>query len=73
VPGATGANSTACFRLGVGPFQNGVIAEGLELIPDQGQAAPLHGVIAPVQVVSLDQYQTDLANTRADWRIDEKP
>jgi hypothetical protein len=71
VPGATGANSTSCFTMGMGPFQNGVIANGLELIPDQGQAPVIHGVIAPVQVVPLAQYQTDLANTRAGWQIDE--
>jgi hypothetical protein len=71
VPGATGANSTSCFTMGIGPFQNGVVANGLELIPDQGQAPVIHGVIAPVQVVPLAQYETDLANTRADWQIDE--
>jgi len=71
VPGASGANSTSCFTMGVGPFLNGVIANGLELIPDKGQAPVTHGVIAPVQVVLLTQYQLDLANTRADWKIDE--
>jgi hypothetical protein len=71
VPGATGANSTSCFTMGIGPFQNGVIAKGLELIPDQRQAPLTHGVIAPVPVVPLAQYQTDLANTRAHWQIDE--
>jgi hypothetical protein len=57
--------------MGAGPFQNGVIASGLELIPDQGQAPVAHGVIAPVQVVPLAQYQADLENTRAAWQIDE--
>ena len=71
VPGATGANSTSCFTSGSGPFQNGVVANGLELILDQGQAPITHGVIAPVQVVPLVQYQTDLENTRATWQIDE--
>jgi hypothetical protein len=71
VPGATGANSTFCFTIGVGPFQNGVVANGLELIPDQGQAPVTHGVVAPIQVVALAQYQTDLASTRANWQIDE--
>jgi hypothetical protein len=70
VPGAKGPNSTTWFTMGVGPFQNGIVANGLELIPDQGQA-PVHGVIAPVQVVPLAQYQTDLQNTRAAWQIDE--
>jgi hypothetical protein len=71
VPGATGANNTSCYTMGIGPFQNGVVANGLELIPDQGQPPVTHGVIAPVQVVPLAQYQTDLANTRAAWQIDE--
>jgi hypothetical protein len=57
--------------MGVGPFQNGVVANGLQLIPDQGQAPITHGVIAPVQVVPLAGYQTDLENTRAAWQIDE--
>jgi len=64
-------NSTSCFTMGAGPFQNGVFANGLELILDQGQAPATHGVIAPVQVVQLAEYQTDLANTRTAWQIDE--
>ncbi len=71
VPGATGANSTSCFTMGTGPFQNGVVANGLELIPDLGRAPVTHGVIAPIRVVALAQYQTDLENTRAAWQIDE--
>lgn len=38
VAGATGPNSTSCFAMGSGPFQNAVVAEGLELIPDSGGA-----------------------------------
>jgi hypothetical protein len=72
VPGATGANSTSCFTMGAGPFLSGAVAKGLELIPDLGQAPVTHGVIAPVQVVPLAQYQADLENTRAAWQIDEK-
>lgn len=71
VPGATGANNTSCYTMGNGPFQNAVVANGLELIPDQGQVPITHGVITPVQVVLLAQYQTDLENTRAAWQIDE--
>jgi len=71
VPGAKGSNSTSCYTMGVGPFQTGVIATGLELIPDQGPAPITHGVIAPIKVVSLAQYQLDLENTRAAWQIDE--
>jgi hypothetical protein len=70
-PGAVGPNSSSCFALGIGPFQRGTVATGLELIPDQGPALVDHGVLAPVQVVPLANYQTDLANTRASWQIDE--
>ena len=71
VPGAAGTNSNSCFTMGVGAFHKGTIANGLELIPDQEQGPVTHGVIAPVQVVPLAQYQTDLENTRAVWQIDE--
>jgi hypothetical protein len=71
VPGATGANSLSCYTLGMGLFQRGAIADGLELIPDQGPAPVSHGVVAPVGVVAIQQYQSDLANTRAAWQIDE--
>ena len=71
VPGAAGSNSTSCFTMGAGPFQSGGVANGLELIPDAMQAPVTHGVVAPVQIVPLVQYQTDLANTRAAWQIDE--
>ena len=70
-PGAAGPNSSSCYVLGIGPFQRGTIAAGLELIPDQGSAPIVHGALAPLQVVPLANYQTDLANTRADWQIDE--
>lgn len=70
-PRATGANSMSCYVMGVGPFQMGVLASGLELIPDQGPPPVTHGVVAPVQAVPLSQYQTDLENTRAAWQIDE--
>ncbi len=71
IPGARGTNNISCYTLGVGPFQRGVVASGLELIPDPGQAPVTHGVIAPVLVVPLHEYQTDLENTRAAWQIDE--
>ncbi len=71
VPGAAGANSTSCFTMGSGPFQIGAVAHGLVLIPDGGPAPVIHGVIAPVQVVPVAEYQADLASTRAGWQIDE--
>jgi hypothetical protein len=70
VPGAAGANSTFCFTMGAGPFQKAIVASGLELIPDDATPV-IHGVVAPVHVVTLAQYQTDLENTRTAWQIDE--
>ena len=70
-PGASGPNGTACCTLGVGPFARGVVASGLELIPDGDTDPVKHGVIAPLQIVSIVQYQSDLGNTRAAWQIDE--
>ena len=64
VPGAKGANNTFCFTMGSGPFQDGELAAGLLLIPDPGRSPVTHGVIAPIQIVPLAQYQMDLANTR---------
>ena len=70
-PGADSPNNTACYTLGAGPFVRGIVANELELIPD-GDTTPVnHGVIAPLQVVSIVQFHTDLGNTRADWQINE--
>lgn len=71
VPGAAGANSTSCFTMGTGPFRRDPFAAGLELIPDSEPEPILHGVIAPVQSVALDEYEFDLARTRDAWQIDE--
>lgn len=70
-PGAVGPNNTACYTLGVGPFVRAVVAAGLELIPDIAPDPVKHGVLAPLQIVSIVQYDTDLEATRADWHIDE--
>ena len=70
-PGAAASNNTAIFSLGTGAFQQGNVADGLHLIPDPDILPVVHGVIAPVQVVTLPQYQTDLERTRSAWKIDE--
>jgi len=71
MPGATGSNSTSCYTLGVGSFRQGVVSDGLELLPDSGQIRVTHGVIAPVKIVALAQYLMALTDTRANWQIDE--
>ena len=65
--GGQGSNGTAVFAFGSGPFQQAMIADGLEPLPD----SPNHGVIRPTSIVPLAMYESDLAATRADWRIDE--
>ena len=65
--GGQGSNSTCVFVFGSGPFQQAMIAEGLELFPD----SPTHGVVRPANIVPLAQYEAALAATRPDWRVDE--
>lgn len=65
--GGQGSNSTYCFKMGIGPFLQGAMALGLELVPDN----PTHGVVRPEKPAPLHEYEADLAATRADWQIDE--
>ena len=52
-----------------GAFAEGPVAAGLELLFKQGCTTA--GVVCPMAVVPLKQYQGDLAATRPDWVIDE--
>jgi len=54
---------------GTGPFAEGPVAGGLEMIFKQRSVST--GVIRPVATVSLAQYQADLHATRANWVVDE--
>lgn len=65
--GGQGSNTTYCFKMGTGPFQQGSLAPGLELVPD-GQS---HGVVRPEKSVPLREFEADLGATRAGWQIDE--
>lgn len=65
--GGQGSNKTVCFKSGDGAFQQGPFTVGLELLPD----SETHGVIRPARVVPLQDYEADLAATRADWQVDE--
>jgi hypothetical protein len=66
-PGARGARDVYCFTLGAGPFADGPVADGLELLVDTFT----HGVVVPRIAVPLSEYQRDIANTRDYWVIDE--
>ena len=65
--GGQGPNSTCVFVFGSGTFQQAIIADSLEFLPD----TPTHGVVRPVNTVPLVQYETALAATRDDWQVDE--
>jgi hypothetical protein len=69
VPLAKGRGNLRCYRLGDGPFAPGPIADGLELVLKPG--ATDTGNIVPSAVVTLAQFQHDLAATRALWVEDE--
>jgi hypothetical protein len=57
------------FVHGVGSFDEGPVSTGLELLHKAHSTDS--GVVAPARCVTLEQYQDDLAATKADWRIDE--
>jgi len=54
---------------GSGPFVEGAVAPGLEMILKAGSSVA--GVIRPVAPVRLTRYQADLAATRPNWVNDE--
>ena len=54
---------------GTGPFGEGPVAPGLEMIFKVGSASA--GVIRPVVTVPLSQYQADVRATRPNWLKDE--
>ena len=70
VPGARGSDKEYCFCAGAGGFVRAGFADGLELIPDPGDA-PVHGVIAPTESVHVDAFQSALWATRESWFVDE--
>jgi hypothetical protein len=64
---ARGPDDLYCFTMGAGPFRNGPLAADLDLQLD----SPTHGSVVPRERVQLDKFQSDLANTRTCWTIDE--
>lgn len=68
--GASGKNMAVYVHgNGTGPFAEGPVAAGLEMIFKQGHVDS--GVIRPVATVPLAKYQCDLQATRANWVVDE--
>jgi len=66
--GASGRGMSV-FVHGSGPFDEGAVAAGLELLYKAGSTTA--GVVAPDAAVLLAQYQQALDATREDWVIDE--
>jgi hypothetical protein len=67
VPSARGNSNLYCFTMGDGPFEEGALSQELTLIVDRAT----HGVVTPQTLVSLNDFQSHLADTRDDWWIDE--
>jgi hypothetical protein len=66
--GASGKGMSV-FVHGTGPFDEGPISSGLDLLHKIPSTES--GVVAPSSSVPLNQYQDDLAATRAEWTVDE--
>jgi hypothetical protein len=68
MPKATGSNKDACWKMGAGTFEDGLIANGLALEVDSAK----HGLVGTVAIVSKETYSLALAATRDAWVIDEE-
>jgi hypothetical protein len=68
VPGAVGSNALAIWRMGRGPFEDGPIGAGLALASKEGTRR--HGVVVPIERMTIARFQAALAATRNDWKID---
>jgi hypothetical protein len=68
--GATGPNSDYCWKLGQGGFSPAAVGNRLVLALKPGSTT--RGNVAPSAVVSLGQFQSDLAATRPGWTVDER-
>jgi hypothetical protein len=64
---ASGKDDDVCWCMGEGPFEAGIVEQGLVLRPDR----PSHGLVEPAEPMQVDEYQARLAATRQLWRIDE--
>jgi hypothetical protein len=69
IPMASGPNVLRCYRRGTGPFAEGILATGLELVLKP--RSTVAGNVVPVSPVGVSEFQRDLAATRTDWVEDE--
>ena len=73
VEGAKSPNANLrIWCMGEGPFQREIAAPDLMLIPDPPiEGVVKHGVMAPERDMPITDYEAALANTQAQWIIDE--
>lgn len=72
VEGASGSNNRHVWSMGKGSFSEGGIARRLILRrkPERADGKVL-GLVEPVAVMSVGEYQSALAATRLQWSLDE--
>ena len=68
-PSAAGSNAVACFRFGQGPFAEEQLNSCLAVVFKGRDTRG--GNVVPIELVSIGQFQDDLAATYGDWVIDE--
>jgi len=67
VPGAAGDDDMRIWTSGTGSFASGPVTTALTL----NVTGRSHGTIGPAHTMSLNDLQTELANTQTDWVIEE--
>lgn len=67
VPGARGNPKLHVFAMGSGAFGAGPLNESLVVRPDSNG----HGLVEPRDAVHVESFQAALAQTQADWEVDE--
>jgi hypothetical protein len=67
VSGAAGDNDMRIWTMGTGPFASGPMTASLAL----NATGRFHGTICPIQPMSLDDLQAELARTQSLWTIEE--
>ena len=65
--GGLGGKKLFCFKLGSGPWESGVVAPDLELLPDPND--PDHGFLTPEVPMVLQRLEDAMEATRQDWQI----
>lgn len=69
--GAGGPDYLVCYRHGNGPFIAGALNDDLELCLKPGQHQT--GNVVPARVMTIEEFQRALAETREVWTVDEAP